>query len=482
MIIKNDRSQFEDYLSDASNYHGDAQALYLPENEEDVISIFKECTQNSKNISFYGAGTGLTGAAIPFDGVQISTEKLNRIIEISTEKKYAIVQPGCTLAELEETLGRASYFYPPNPTERNSSLGGNVATNASGARTFKYGATRDNIIELNIILANGEKLRLIRGENIAENNLLRFTTGKNEYHINIPEIKMPNVKHAAGYYLKKGMDATDLFIGSEGTLGFVSQIKLKILPEPENIIGLAIFFEDEQRLLRFVNNTIEISRDNENLVSPRLVEFFDNNSLNLLKNKYVNIPDNAKGAIWIEQECSFDDENAILEVWYKHSSNYTNLTDDIWAALDKKTHNLFREFRHELPLKVSEIITRNKRRKVATDTAVPKNYFFDHFNFIRNELNNTNIENAIWGHIGNCHFHANLFPLNDEHDAEALEIYRRIIDNSLQCGGTVSAEHGIGKLKKKYLRMMFGDKGINEMKKIKDLLDPMNILSRGNLF
>ncbi len=169
MIIKTSQEEIQNYLSDASNYKGNCEAVYFPENKEDIIGILKEANKLKKKVTVSGNGTGLTGARVPEGGIVISTEKLNRILEINTEFDYAVVEPAVLLSEFLDRLKLAGYFYPPDPTEKNCFIGGTVATNASGAKTFKYGPTRNYVEELEIVLPTGDELYLIRGKTISSN-------------------------------------------------------------------------------------------------------------------------------------------------------------------------------------------------------------------------------------------------------------------------------------------------------------------------
>jgi len=490
VIEKNDKDSLEIYLKDASNYKGDASVLYIPENLEELQSIIHKCYREEQAITLSGARTGLTGSAVPLKGAVISTEKLNKIQNIDKQKKTAILEPGVVIADFQEEIKKNDLFYAPNPTETNSTIGGNVSTAASGARTFKYGTTRDFVKKMKLILANGETLNLTRGENYESNGFIKLKTEQgNEIKIQIRDIQMPNVKHAAGYYIKKGMDAIDLFIGSEGTLGIVAEVEVGLVKIPENILGLIIFFDNEIEMIEFVNHVREKSIINnktayENMddVSARLIEFFDNKSLELLRNKFPQIPLNTCGAIWIEQEYKYENENAIISKWYDLINEYTKFGDLTWTAMNDSEHRKLSEFRHELPLQVYELISQYNSIKIGTDSAVPSNYLKEYYFYIKKQLEESNLLYFLWGHIGNSHFHANLLSKNDEELVKAKEVYKNCIAKALELGGTVSAEHGIGKMKKEYLFQMYGTEKIDIMKQIKNSLDPKNILGFGNLF
>ena len=490
MIIKTDIDTLETYLSDASNLKGVSNQVIIPENKDELKQIIIQLFNSDKSFVISGAGTGLTGGKVPNNDVILSIEKLNEILEINGDKKFVRAQAGVTLLQLEEELNKHNLFLPPNPTEKNSSLGGNVANNSSGSRSFKYGSIRNFVRELSVILPNGKELKLKRGKNFAnKNNMTLLTCENSKINIDFAEIIPPDTKHAGGYFLRSNMDVIDIFIGSEGTLGVIDEITLSVNDKPDKVLGLLIFFDSEKKLLDFtdsirqksiINNNRSIQKNNG--IAARLIEFFDENSLELLREKYPQIPQDSKGAIWIEQEYIENNENEMLEKWFEVISIFSALADSTWVATNDNQHKNFRDFRHQLPLQVNEIIVRNRMRKIGTDTAVPTKNFRVYYYYVKEMLIETQLDYVIFGHIGNCHLHANLFPKNELEMNKALEFYQLIMQKAIKLGGTISAEHGIGKIKKKYLQEMIGEKGIESMKKIKNALDPKNLLGRGNLF
>ncbi|MFH1052443.1 MAG: FAD-binding oxidoreductase [bacterium] len=490
MIQKTDKDFIEPYLKDASNFAGNASILFIPENTEELQEIISDCYKKNIRITISGARTGLTGSAVPLEGAIISMEKLNKIIKIDSEKETATLQPGVVIADFQDEIKQQGFFYAPNPTETNSTIGGNVSTAASGARTFKYGTTRDFIKQLSILLANGDSLKLNRGEIFENDGIIKIRTEQdNEYIIPIHDINMPNVKHAAGYYLKNSMDAIDLFIGSEGTLGIVAEIEVGIVKIPEKILGLIVFFDNEEKMLDFVvsvrTNSInnnDIKYDTNKDISARLIEFFDNKSLGILRQKFPQIPENCAGAIWVEQEYSSNNEDVVLTKWYEIINKYTSFSDSTWTALNESEHKRLMEFRHELPLQVYELISKFNSIKIGTDSSVPPKYLKEYYYFLKEQLENSGLIYFLWGHIGNSHFHANLLSKDDSELLKAKVIYRNCIAKALEYGGTVSAEHGIGKMKKEYLLQMYGEEKIGYMKKIKNALDPKSALGSGNMF
>ena len=472
MVIKEDKSMFLDYLKDASNYQGDAEKLFIVENKDDIIEIVKNANISKANLSIQGARTGLTGGAIPNSGYIISTEKLNKHT-LNIDEKTIWVEPGLKYFELNDILKEVDLFFPPNPTETSSSIGGNVGTNASGSRTFQYGATRNWVEEIKVILPNGEDFHLKRGQFIVKDKI-EFLN----YSTQIKDIKMPTIKHAAGYYIKPNMDLIDLFIGSEGTLGIIYDIKLRLLEIPKHLIGLIVFFKNKKELFDFLGFTRD---SNNSLISPRLIEYFDKNSLNVLKKHYSQLKDDFNSAIWVEQEVNDELMDKSLEEWYNLIENTSSFPDATWIATEDKQHHEFARFRHKLPEEVYEHLTGNNTFKIGTDTAVESHLFEAYYDYLYNELEKLELDYLVFGHIGNSHLHANIFYKNQEEMKLAKEFYMRLIKKTVSMGGTVSAEHGIGKIKKEYLYEMFPN-DIELMRNIKQTLDPNLILSPDNLF
>jgi D-lactate dehydrogenase (cytochrome) len=478
MVTKTSPDEIENYGKDASNLRGRADCVYLPENYSELKSVIVACSEKKIPMTISGGRTGLVGGAVPDGGAVISTERMNKIISVDSGKQTALLEPGVFLKDFQAELFKNDFFYPPDPTETTASIGGTVATNASGARTYKYGATRKFVRSLKIILPNGDELFVKRGENFAEGNFLKvMAQSGRSYSFEIPDISIPEIKHAAGYFLKRGMDAIDVFIGSEGTLGVMAEIEVEFLKIPEQVIGGVVFFQNDEDVLPL----LQFLKENA-LVSPRLLEFFDERSISLLKRSFKNIPEVAGSALWFEQETTHKNLDQILGEWAKIIERFTKLSDETWIALDETEHNRIRHFRHALPSAVYELITEKGQRKLGTDMAVPDTAFKDLFEFYKNELKRENFDYVIFGHIGNNHLHVNVFAESDDEFLKARKFYSRCIDKALQLGGTISAEHGVGTIKKEFLKKMYGEDILKKMIEIKHIFDPQFLLSRGVMF
>jgi D-lactate dehydrogenase (cytochrome) len=488
MIIKTSPDEIQSYLTDASNLKGNCEAVYFPETESDVISILKEANEKKIKVTVSGNGTGLTGARVPQGGIVLSTEKMNHIIELNENEKTATVEPGVILADFQKLVNEKKLMYPPDPTERNCFIGGTVATNASGEKTFKYGPTRSYVLELNIVLANGDLLKLKRGETLANNFELKLKTVNGaEYIIHLPDYIMPSTKNTSGYFSQKNMDAVDLFIGSEGTLGVITKIKLKLVDLPEKILSCVIFFNQEKDALSFINKARDLSYlTRQEKLSDSLdalaLEFFDKNTLIFLMNDYRNVPKDAEAAVWFEQEVNFQNEEMLLEEWMKLISEFNGDEESAWFAFSDSDNKKIQEFRHAISWKISEYIAQNNLKKLGTDVAVPGDKFEDFYFFCKKEVEKDNLPYVVYGHFGNSHMHLNMLPREDEDYDKGKEIYKKICIKAVELGGTISAEHGIGKLKTEYLVLMYGEENIRKMLEVKKVLDPNLILGSGNIF
>ena len=487
MIVKSKIDEIENYLVDASNTKGFCDSVYFPENVDDIVQVLKEANLKSIPITVSGNRTGVTGGGVPAGGIVISTEKLNKVIDIDEEHHFAIVQPGLLLSDLEKEVRGKNLFYPPDPTEKSCFIGGNVATNASGARTFKFRSTRDYILELEIVLPAGDLLSLKRNDSFAIDFLLTLKTAAGKIiKLELPEYKMPLTKNAAGYYCKKNMDAVDLFIGSEGTLGVVTKIKLKLLPLPLKEISCILFFNSEKSALQFLTEARNESFNSRKLnsvdtIDATALELFDCNSLNFLRDEFSNIPDNAKAAIWFEQHCNKNEE-ALLETWINLFLKYDGKEDEAWFAVTEKDKEQIINFRHAISVNVNEYMTRNNFRKLGTDAAVPDDKFIDFYYAIKDDVEKGKLDYVIYGHAGNSHLHLNMLPKTEEEFEKGKLLYKSICNKAIKLGGTFSAEHGVGKNKRDFLVEMYGEENVNKMRLLKKTLDPNYILGVGNIF
>ncbi|MEZ5428454.1 MAG: FAD-binding oxidoreductase [Pyrinomonadaceae bacterium] len=491
--MKTQLDDLENYLTDASNLPGGhADKLFIPETAEEIAGILQEANEKNITVTVSGARTGTVGGAIPFGGYVVSLERFNRIKEIGED--FAVVESGVLLTDLQKAVDQKGLFYPPDPTEWSCQIGGTVATNASGARSFKYGATRRFVRRLEIVLPTGDLLKIRRGEVFAGNGYIELETENGgSIRAKVPSYLQPETrKNTSGYYSSKKMDAIDLFIGSEGTLGVITEVELELLPKPEGFLSGIVFFKDEENLLNFVQEARSESFQTRQIRNPKseirnpidatLLEYFDRNSLDFISEKFPEVPENMAGAIFFEQETNEENEDQMFEKWHELLEKHDAEIENSWFAINEQDLEKMRAFRHALPVSVNEKVVRNRQKKIGTDMAVPDDKFASFLKFYREKLGESGIEYVIFGHIGDNHLHANMLPRDQKEAARARHLYGRFIAQAIMNGGTISAEHGIGKLKKHYLYVMYGERFLNEMAELKKAFDPRGVLGRGNIF
>lgn len=220
----------------------------------------------------------------------------------------------------------------------------------------------------------------------------------------------------------------------------------------------------------------------ENGIDASLIEYFDEKSLKFIGEKFPEVPTDVEGAIFFEQETTAENEDYLLEAWNALLEKHHADAETSWFTTSDRDRARMREFRHVLPVAVNERIVKNKQKKIGTDMAVPDECFASFLKFYQQKLDESGLEYVIFGHIGDNHLHANILPKNDREAAKARHLYGRFVAQAIMLGGTISAEHGIGKLKSKYLSVQYGERFLNEMAELKKAFDPHGILNRGNLF
>jgi len=501
---------YQDYLSDESNVTGGGvEALFFPGSRENISYIFQEAKNRGVKVTISGGRTGICAGAVPEGGYLVSLEKMKDVLSVDKDKDGFLLtaQCGVRLSELSSMLrsrdfgqgcrvtedflsSKKLFFYPPDPTETTATLGGTVATNASGARTLHYGPTRRYVQALEVVLSDGRLLRIKRGEIKAQGGeFYIIQEGGEKVSIPAPLYSIPEVKHSAGLYSEESMDLIDLFIGSEGILGVIATVTVRLVEEPGVIFGGVGFFPSERKACHFS----EEARKED--FSPLALEYFDNASLELLRevrkeqgptSEIPEIPLN-KYAVYFESTPG-DKENLIqaIKKWIELLKLHEGDPEVSWGAFTRRDLQRLKSFRHTVPESVNKIVAKNKQKdlrihKVGTDMAVPDRYLDEMVDYYRGLLGRYNIRHIIFGHIGNNHLHVNMLPCNYSELITAKKLYVLFAKKAVEVGGTVSAEHGIGKLKKEYLSILFDRKALEQMRAVKKALDPNEILNPGNL-
>ncbi len=495
----------ENYLTDESNsVRGDASRIYYPESEAQIAAILHHCVSNAIPVTTSGGGTGITSSRVPLGGVVLSTEALVRPVRTSLSEEKELVSgrkllylnaetlsatagPAITLQEVADMLAPEKLAYAPNPTETSAFLGGTVAANASGSRTFHYGPTRDWVERLRVVLSCGEILDIKRGAVKSENGEFQIVLASGDVLVvTLPTYTPPRVKNAAGYYVEaNGTDLIDLFIGSEGTLGIITEIQIGLITLPEDIFACTAYFAAMEDALAFVIASRQARCNNESPVDALALEYFDDNSLELLRKKYPRIPMSAGAAVYFEQAIE-GDEDQILEAWVELMEEAGSIED--FSGFAARDRSEMVDIRHSLPELINEFVRLRGLPKVATDLAVPDNTLDEMMHYYKEVGNTAAIPYCVFGHIGNNHLHFNFLPTTEEQKSLANTYVKMLAEKAVQRGGTISAEHGVGKKTYSvdgesipYLMLMYGESGLIEIARTKRQLDPAIILNRGSV-
>lgn len=510
--------EFEDYLHDESRLVGSAESISFPRSEDEVAAVLRELAGAGSAVTIQGGRTGIVGGAVPSGGHILNLSRMNEIGPV--EPDSVTVEPGALLSDVRAAVEPYGLYFPPDPTETSASIGGMVACNASGAASFHYGPTRNWVNAIRLVLVDGDTLVIARGQYAAVGRTFSIATeGGRVISGQLPGLSVPHVKSAAGYYCADDMDLFDLFIGSEGTLGVITQVELRVIPQPAAVAGLMLFLPSEGAALRFVRwvrgqeahaqrgvgagsgdprTAGETHAQNEPAeVKPVAIEFFSSHTLDLLRSArasssaFAEIPalkQHYHTAVYVEfhGETEDDLEAAALQA-SEAAIALGSGEDDTWFATTPRELEPIKAFRHAAPEAVNLLIGERKRScpgltKLGTDMSVPDAALEEAMAMYAGDLEREDLEWVAFGHIGNNHVHVNILPRDmGEYDA-GKRLYMAWARRVVEMGGSVSAEHGIGKLKAPFLRMMYGREGVAEMLALKKLFDPELRLNPGDLF
>ncbi|MFP4498271.1 MAG: FAD-binding oxidoreductase [Vulcanimicrobiota bacterium] len=498
-----------EYLTDeAGAMKGEAEKIFFPETEEQVVSVLKWAYDNHTPVTISGGGTGITSSRVPLGGVILSTDKLvkvrdipewkNRKIEhegmeadvsfyLNSQDALAVVPAGLSLNDLNAVIADMPLYYPPNPTEWSSLIGGNVSTNASGGRSFKLGAIRPWVKRLRVILPTGELLEVQRGEIFADdlgNFKLEYPDGSQK-ELPIPGYEMPDVKNASGLFSKPGMDLIDLFIGSEGILGVITEVEFGLYKNEDELFGCIVFFGSEADSLEFVKAARHKSRNPESVIDAVTLDYFDKNSLEFIRKTESGVSETAEAAVFFEQFVPEDPDEVMME-WMEFFEEFNVIED--WSALTDKDRERLRLFRHSLPENVNDIVRRRGVKKMGMDLAVPDDRLEDIFKIYKTKGNESGIDYVVFGHIGDNNLHMNFMAKDTGELQKVKEVYLEIAREGIEMGGTISAEHGVGKKQFPvegrmipYLQFMYPEDDLKKTARVKKVVDPEGLLNRGNV-
>jgi len=510
----------ESYLRDESHFHGHATGLIRCRGDRDVIEALKVANRCRMPLTAVSGKTSLTGASIPLGGLILDLKGMASV----DPDDLTLVGPGLILKAYKDLVASRGLFYPPDPTSEDScTLGGNVACNASGSLSYLYGPTRDYIQGLRLALPTGNILEIERGQIVSNKGVFRVPAalmlppGATDLVIPVPRTSAPDwsfCKNAAGLYSSEPMDLVDLFIGSEGILGIVLRIRTRLLLRRNPYFSLMLYIPTRKQTVLVVTLLDKFKRyfhDGQQALRPDIEEMLANSpyrSTNLdLERLHGLVPScmewfgaavapflsqerasklaETYGCLYVEQEYPEDEDPmekisqwAVLVDMLNACSEVDSSAIETEVALDQNQIRKMRKDRQSVPEKLNESI-RPGLVKLAMDYAVP----MKHLDRLL-ELYDDNLpagKSYVFGHIGNAHLHANILPENSEELEYYRSLSREIGLEVCKLGGSVSGEHGIGKLKREALEMMLGKEGISEIRRIKRILDPNLILNINNM-
>jgi glycolate oxidase len=442
---KNYFDQYEDRLCYSFDgtpiFHQLPEAVVFPQDEEQIASLFRLANQVPFNIVPRGAGTGLSGGSIPVENsIVIVLTKWNRILEIDTHNLTATVEPGVVTGVLQREVEKFGLFYPPDPGSLNvCTLGGNVANNAGGLRGLKYGVTKNYVLGTDMILPDGSLLK---------------TGGK-------------NVKDVAGYNLK------DFIVGSEGTIGVITKILLKLIPAPVQSITLLAYFDKLLDSAKTVSDIIAAH------LTPAMMEFLDNTTINCVEDfTHIGLPRNSAAMLLIEFDgrgsAVAEDAETAAALMKKNNASVIRTAADIKEGLVLKTARR----------SAFSALARRRPTTILEDATVPRSELPVIMEKISEAASRFDVVFGNFGHAGDGNLHPTC--LTDERDKKEIDNAHRafefIFNEAIKLGGTITGEHGTGLAKKHFLEQVAGIPGVEMMKKIKGVIDPNNILNPGKIF
>jgi FAD/FMN-containing dehydrogenase/Fe-S oxidoreductase len=490
--IKDDHPTKTAYAVDASIYRIEPRAVALVESEEDINRLVRYAVDRGVPLTARAAGTNLTGSAIG-SGIILDVSPLHRVLELNTEERWARVQPGIVLAELNKQLARNGLMFGPDPSSGEMcKLGGMLANNSAGPHTLRYGAVKDNIESLRVCLSSGEWLEARRYavDEPAARRLLSSHAAVHETwalvkaHADLLDHKRPRVsKNSCGYNLfgladglaEGVIDLPKLFVGSEGTLGVFSEATIRLVEKPRATLTALIHFKRLEDVGEAVPQLLELQ--------PSALEVMDANTLDLIGRPQHGIPADAAATLLAEFDA--DDRGGTLREQAERMAAMCrrySLASAIVTAFDPEQREQLWKARKALYPTLYRFDSRKKPINFVDDVVVPAARISELIRYLEEFFGGRRVPVAIFGHIGNGNAHiVPLLDVNDEQDHRKMvegyhDIHRTVLE---RFGGSICGEHGDGRVRAEYVRAMFGSELYSLFVRVKASFDPSGILNPG---
>jgi glycolate oxidase len=427
------------YAGDESGLQGRTPDLVaLAENLDHVTRVLAVAAETGCFVTPRAAGTGKSGGAIAVQGgIALSLSGMNRIKDIDRQEGIAVVEPGVILADLQRAVESEGLFYPPDPNSQDDcTLGGNVAENAGGPRAFKYGVTRDYVLGLDVVLVGGQRLHVGRRTR----------------------------KGVTGY------DITALLVGSEGTLAVIGDITLKLIPKPPTVLALMVMFSDVRRAAAAVTTIGEAG------VLPRCIEILDPLTLAAMRDAGHEFPASANALLFIEID---GDESSCLRQAEMTSEACTRAgAIDVLVARDAEQRERLWKTRREM----SHVIKKLTLHKMSEDVVVPRSMMADLLERTERSAERERIRWLAYGHAGDGNLHVNFLWNDPDEAARVHRAVAQLFRDTVELGGSLSGEHGIGLTKAPYLTLEQSSALIELQRGLKSVFDPKGLLNPGKIF
>lgn len=444
-VLADDENRSRCAADHTEDFHFKPELVLQAESAEEISALLSYCNEQNIPVTPRGAGTGLSGGALPlFGGVSLDMRRMNKIIHLDTENFQVTVEPGMITEVLQNAVKEKGLFYPPDPASKGSCfIGGNIAENSGGPRAVKYGVVKDYVLNLEVVMPNGDIM----------------WTGANV------------LKNATGYNL------TQLIVGSEGTLCVVTKIVLRLIPAVKNDLLLLVPFRNASEACKAVNAICMAG------ISPSALEFMERDALECAIHYYqssaLTLPDDIQAHLLIEMDGNYPEQlykeaEQIAEIVAQY-----DIDEILFADTAEQKQSLWK-----LRRIVGEAVKGNSIYK-EEDTVVPRAQLPQLLECVKLIGKKYGFKSVCYGHAGDGNLHVNIVKgdMSDDDWNNTLPIgIREIFTEVVKLGGTISGEHGIGLVQKDYLDIAFSQQQLALMKSIKYLFDPKGILNPGKIF